>query len=752
MIWIIPFSRENRAVRIALAGGLALLAIAIVARVSRSPLLVVGTNSVEPTAHLVVRKGETSLCQSNEVLPLGTSAMRLWISVNIGPRVTVAALSGSRVIAQGEQSSGWTGAVVTIPIAPVPRRSSEATVCIGLGPLVERIYLVGGQSHQRGGGPSTKMRIEYLRPGGRSWWTKASSVARRMGLDRDPGGAWIALIPLVLMAAATALTALLILGQLGSRSTARPSAPPIAGAQVASPPQAPEPAHTRSARVGRRALHLRSIRETLASLVSPVRPALRRVPRAAWVCASVATLSAASWSIITPPFQVPDEPSHFAYTQQLAETGELPKYNASLYSPEELKALEDLNHKQIRFNPAVGTISSTAQQRKLQHDLALPLARHGVGEAGVATAEPPLYYALQTIPYYLGSGGTLLDQLTLMRLLSALMAGLTALFAFLFLREALPGAPWSWAVGGLGVALFPLLGFISGGMNPDAMLFAVCAALFFCLARAFRRGLTLALAIAIGVVTALGFLTKVNFIGLAPGVALALIVLGFRHVRIVGRSGYRAPAIAAAIAACPVCVYMLANAIHHRPLVGNSTAGVEAFADHGSIGAEASYIWQSYLPRLPGMAHYFPGLDTSRLWFDRSIGLYGWLDTYFPGWVYSVALIPAVVLTILCIRALVQGRAGLRSRIWELLAYAAMAGGLLVLIGVNSYLKYPGLAMDYAEPRYLLPVAALFGATLALAARGAGRAWGPVVGTLIVVLVLGHDIFSQLLLVARYYG
>jgi 4-amino-4-deoxy-L-arabinose transferase-like glycosyltransferase len=85
-----------------------------------------------------------------------------------------------------------------------------------------------------------------------------------------------------------------------------------------------------------------------------------------------------------------------------------------------------------------------------------------------------------------------------MRLFSALMAGLTALFSWLFIREALPAVPWAWTVGGLGVALMPLLGFISGALNPDAMLFAVCAALFFALARAFRRGLTLRLALAIG--------------------------------------------------------------------------------------------------------------------------------------------------------------------------------------------------------------------------------------------------------------
>jgi hypothetical protein len=48
----------------------------------------------------------------------------------------------------------------------------------------------------------------------------------------------------------------------------------------------------------------------------------------------------------------------------------------------------------------------------------------------------------------------------------------------------------------------------------------------------------------------------------------------------------------------------------------------------------------------------------------------------------------------------------------------------------------------------LPPLAAM----LALAARGAGRRWGPTAGTLIVVLFLAHDVFSQLQVIARYYG
>jgi hypothetical protein len=87
-----------------------------------------------------------------------------------------------------------------------------------------------------------------------------------------------------------------------------------------------------------------------------------------------------------------------------------------------------------------------------------------------------MYYALQAIPYSL-VGGTLLERLAIMRLLSALMARITALFVFLFIREALPGIAWAWTAGALGVALAPLLGFMSSGVNPDAMLYAVSVTL-----------------------------------------------------------------------------------------------------------------------------------------------------------------------------------------------------------------------------------------------------------------------------------
>jgi 4-amino-4-deoxy-L-arabinose transferase-like glycosyltransferase len=486
--------------------------------------------------------------------------------------------------------------------------------------------------------------------------------------------------------------------------------------------------------------------------------ALRGVPRAGWICALLAILNAACWSLITPPFQAPDEPSHFAYVQLLAETWRLPDSEHSDFSPQEQGILKGLHQREVQWHTEVHTISSGPALRELREDLTAPLSRVSFGGAGVAASEPPLYYAVETVPYYLGSSGTLLDQLELMRLLSALMAGLTALFAFLFVRESLPAAPWAWTVGGLAAALAPLLGFTSGVVTPDALLCAVCAAIFYCLARAFRRGLTRKLGATIGLLIAAGLLTKLNFIGVLPGVLLGLAVLASRGVRErPGAPGRRralgAAAVALAIALVPACAYVLRNVLEGHATLGIASGALRALSRHGSPLGEIAYIWEFYLPRLPGMANHVPGLSTIRqLWFDRSVGLYGWLDTPFPVWVYNLALLPAALLAILGARTLLARRRALRGRLAELLVYLAMCVGLMVLIAAASRVSPRAEGAAWAQPRYLLPLLPLAAGALALAVRGAGRRWGPALGALIVVLFLAQDVFSQLQVLARFYG
>ncbi len=518
---------------------------------------------------------------------------------------------------------------------------------------------------------------------------------------------------------------------------------PGSNGRTATAPRKPprKPPRRRTARAAR----------TRASRWSSVAKVLADIPKTAWVCMLIAVLNAACWSILIPPLQGPDEQAHFAYTQLIAETGRLPSSSEENYSPEEVAAMRDLEFGEMILNPGTDAVPSRAQHEQLLHALARPLSRKGDGSAGVASSEPPLYYALQVIPYALGSGGNLLGRLELMRLFSALLAGLTVLFVFLFLREALPAVPWAWTVGGLCAALSPLLGFVGGSIDPDALLFVVCAALFYCFARAFRRSFTPRMAIALGAVTATGLLTKVNFVGLIPGVAFGLLILTLREARVSRGTALRCLGLTCGIVGIPVVLYAVRNLHEHQAALGIVSGSVTTLNQH-PLSADLSYMWQFYLPRLPGMVKDFPGIfPPLQIWFKGLIGRYNWLETVFPGWVYTAALIPAGLITGLFFRELYVMRGALRSRLAEGAVYLVIVVGLMLLLAGASIGSFPTLAAGDSEPRYLLPLLALGCALLALAARGAGRRWGPVAGVAIVVLILTHNILSQMLEISRYY-
>lgn len=720
-----------RSVRVTLGAGLLLIAAVGALTLTRAPPRVLRASVSGPKAYLGGFVGDGTICQAHETLPAGASAIRVWLGVEYGSRIRVRAFRGAQVLSEGSRGPDWTSRSVTVPVTPLPHAAADVRLCLDLGPSSEPIFALGVERAAKDVAVADfapahaaqplrgRVGVEYLASGHGSWWTRIPSVARHMGIGHALTGTWVALLIAALVAAAALLAVRLTLRE--SRSL-RPT--------------------------------LRRLGHAVVSCRLPRLRIARAAPRAAWICALIAFLNACAWSLIVPPFQGRDEEGHFAYVQRLAESGSLPEsgHENGTYSPAEMLVLEGLHFWEIVRWPQTPAISSLAEQRTLSADVHARASRQGSGEAGSATGEPPLYYALQTIPYALGDGN-ILTQLQLMRLVGALFGAATALLSFLFLRELLPRAPWAVTIGALCIALAPLLAFMSGSVNPDSMLYAVAAAILLCLARAFRGGLTRRGAAVLGILIGVGFMTKLNFVGFAIGVYAGLLVLALRRGR---RGGRRAPgpaAIAACIGISPVALFALRNLALQRPILG-PIAGLEGLLVPGRLFSELSYIWQAYLPRLPGMTHYFTGLATYKdVWFDRSVGLYGWLDTTFPGWVDNVALVPAAAVVLLCARELLARRHALRARLPELGVYSAIAVGVLVMIAAASFL---GDALShvhaFGEPRYLLPLLPLLGAVLALAVRGAGRRWSAVAGAALVILFLGHDLFSQLQVIARYYG
>jgi hypothetical protein len=116
--------------------------------------------------------------------------------------------------------------------------------------------------------------------------------------------------------------------------------------------------------------------------------------RAALLCALVAVLNALAWSLLVPPFQVPDEESHTGYVQYLAETGKVPKPGVIGYSDEENRLLQVLDFSGvigIKDNPPPHGPAVEGQLRALE---AAHPRRVGGGDPAGAVVYPPTFYAL----------------------------------------------------------------------------------------------------------------------------------------------------------------------------------------------------------------------------------------------------------------------------------------------------------------------------------------------------------------------
>jgi len=208
-------------VGLTLAAGLALLAVAVGVVMSSSPVAVIGANSTLANGSLAQTYSAAGACQPGEDLPAGTSAIRLTLESDIGPRVGVRALSGTHVLTSGAVGSGWTGGSVTVPVRPVARTSSHVRICFEVGPTKELVAFIGAPTSpavaatdSEGKALPGRIKIEYLRADRSSWWSVAPTVARRMGLGRAPAGTWIVLLLVALMGTAIAGASWLTLREL----------------------------------------------------------------------------------------------------------------------------------------------------------------------------------------------------------------------------------------------------------------------------------------------------------------------------------------------------------------------------------------------------------------------------------------------------------------------------------------------------------------------------------------------------------
>jgi hypothetical protein len=679
---------------------IALLALLVVPILAENQPRRSGTNSVFPGSPVAKLASGDFLCQAATV-PRDTGAIEI-------PLEGGARAAGMRLELR---EAGKPGAVATAQAGAVRARATRftlprplaadviGTVCLrqGRGPTATLL----GSTEKRGLEVNARIvpgaiSMAYYRPGRERLISILPEVARRIGRTRGQlGGAWRGIAVIVLFGASVTLAGWLLTGLARDRARGR---------------------------------------------------------RIAAVVAVVAGSNALAWGLLTPTFQIPDEPYHVSYVQDFAEHGKPPRGPVDGFSPELYVIGGGAAAGDINFNPVGRGQWSPDAETRLDRALAKRPSTDNKAASVNVRDYPPAYYASLVPTYVLvhALGGSTLDALTFMRGIGVLLAMITALALLGLVRELFPDRPLLSGGVALVCAFQPVFTWISGGVNPDAALIALGAILFWLIARAHRRGLTTPVAAAMGLVVALCPLVKLAGLGLVPGAALAFALLLWRRAP----EGRLRPTIAAAITAgVPALLYVFFTAVvWNRPIVPGAVDGAaSAPSGAGGQGASgfASYLWQYVLPRTGSMTDFFHvGWTPKDFWTPLFVGKFGWFDYEFPARVNTLAFVIYAAIAVAALVALVPR---LRRDAIVVASFATLSAGLLLAIARVGYPQRASGNFLFEQARYVLPLLGLYALALGLAFSLLRRRALVAVTSLAVALSALHLLGAFILTVRRYY-
>jgi hypothetical protein len=715
------FAGDPRVWRAALAVAVPLVALVAFYCLRPRPYYT-GTNSVEALTYIAETPAGKQMCVPNAQIPAGTGRIRLQL---ISATTTRPALHMTIALPAGAGTLESELPALTVPAnrisaaefpIPASRRTSAAGVaslCVSANGLVNwggtPLPVPPSPSPPTENGHAILGRIAlwYLPPSGgqRSYASRLGPILSRASLFR-PGlvGPWLYVLILFLVLPGLALASV-------------------------------------------RCLAVAAKRESFTQ---------RRMAACLF---AIAAVNFACWALITPPFQAPDEVDHFAYTQSLVERGEAPSRNPGSplprWSSAEALALEDesfFTDHQVGGSRAPWLAS---QQDYYRGQVAKehPPASNGGGNETAAT-HGAIYYAALAPAYMLASSSPF-DQLTLMRLTSALIGALTVLFAFLLARELAPGRPWLAVLAALLVVYEPMYGFISGAVNNDVGVNAAAAGLELLLILLVRRGFTLTLGLLTGGVLIALPIVKATGDSLYPVAALALVATLWRHHRradLVGVAGLGVAALAVRELASHLSgVFRVSEAAG-----GASGSGLAAGAASNVLAhpfGYLAYLWEVFLPRLSFMAPHFETATPPAfvIFVERGWGAFGWYDVLFPHWVYDVILAAMLLVALLGLLALRREWGFVRRHLVEAVLLALMP--IAVVAGFEAAYYTTGSRPAIAEfGRYAFPAIAPLAVLVVASLHAFSRRWALLGGAGLLVGMLGLSYAAQLVTLTGFYA
>jgi 4-amino-4-deoxy-L-arabinose transferase-like glycosyltransferase len=396
------------------------------------------------------------------------------------------------------------------------------------------------------------------------------------------------------------------------------------------------------------------------------------------------------YALRTPPWQNPDEPAHYNYVAQVAESGCCPVIEAGDWDQDYLSTLTA-----SRFDPAL---------------------LDGLAGVQYEDHQPPLFYLMGVLPYQAG------DLLGL-RLLSVVLGAGAVVCAYVVGRLLLPDRAIIALIAAGVVAFVPQRVAMMASANNDALAELLVGLALVALIHALKTGRGFWL---VGLIVGAGFLTKITVYGLAGAVGIAVLIEAWAARRSLGTFiarglwiGVPALALGAIWWARNLTTYggadFLGLAAHDAVVIGQlRTADLIA-----QVGTAA--YWQM-------------ALTTT---FQSFWGQFGWMALPLDGRIYTGIGVGLLLALLGALLMLPKRRPPAQS--WQIGAYA----GLIALTAITAaQVVYYNLTFVQFQGRYLYP--ALIPVALALAygwdglARRIRLPWG---GLIAPALLVGLNLF-----------
>jgi hypothetical protein len=442
-------------------------------------------------------------------------------------------------------------------------------------------------------------------------------------------------------------------------------------------------------------------------------------PRPLAALLAAATVLSLGWTFLTPPLTGPDESGHAAYVQQLAQTGNGPDAGATegRSVSSEMQALLTWRN----LDEVVGVSTGRPGWSAAEHtawENASRGADRGNGDGPNPLAQnPPLYYAYDAIAYDVGRGFSLPTRLLLMRLANLPLLWIVIGCGWIALGEVFRrSGTFARTVGTGSIALLPMLGYMSGVINPDIALAATFTAGIALSLAALRIGPRPSVLLGLGALGAAAALIHPRGLAILPPIVLvmAMVLWRGRAQADPGASGRSRLAFAAGglllMALGVVAAAVYSN--HHAggtsltgELTGSSSSGVDDL--HGLF----DYVWQFYLTPLTGQQP--PPADVvlgyRQIFVEQFLaGEFGSLEVHFSDTVYSVVKVAQGIGLVALIAVFARRWDRVRAHTAQGVVLAAFVVSTLGLLHVAAWQDLKEAQASLLAGRYLLPLVSVF--------------------------------------------